>query len=200
MQVTDAPAALEDRVLDAALVLVARWGVAKTSLGDVAREAGCGRATIYRAFPGGKAHLFQALAERELSRFSAQVSVQLDDAASLEDALVAAIRASATFVAGHDALQFILAHEPGLVLPYLGFHQVDRLYRAASTLAGPHLLPHLTPEQTPWAVEWVVRLVLSYLFTPAAGTDLASERDARHLVRTYLLPAFAPTNPVPIGS
>ena len=38
--------------LDAALACVARVGVAKTTLDDVAKEAGCARATVYRCFPG----------------------------------------------------------------------------------------------------------------------------------------------------
>ncbi|MGZ4705878.1 MAG: TetR/AcrR family transcriptional regulator, partial [Acidimicrobiales bacterium] len=45
---------LADRILEAALRCVARWGLIKTTVDDVAREAGCSRATIYRAFPGGK--------------------------------------------------------------------------------------------------------------------------------------------------
>ena len=40
------------RVLDATLTCIARVGVAKTTLDDVAREAGCSRATVYRYFPG----------------------------------------------------------------------------------------------------------------------------------------------------
>ena len=34
---------------------IARWGTAKTTLDDIAREAGCSRATIYRLFPGRQA-------------------------------------------------------------------------------------------------------------------------------------------------
>lgn len=184
---------LECRILDAALVLVARWGVAKTSLADIAQEARCGRATVYRTFPGGKAQVFTALAHREIRTFQARLTRQLDEAASLEDALVSAIEESAAWVGGHEALQFILAHEPGLVLPYLGFNQVDRLYAAAARFAGPHLVRFVDVEQAPWAVEWVVRLVTSYLFAPAEGVNLADREDVRRLVRTYLLPALAPT-------
>jgi hypothetical protein len=44
----------EQRVVDALLACIARWGVSKTTVEDVAREAGISRATIYRLFPGGK--------------------------------------------------------------------------------------------------------------------------------------------------
>ena len=196
---TDGPAGLEDRILDASLALIGRWGVAKTSLSDIAHEAKCGRATLYRAFPGGKEHLFRSLAHREITAVSRQVTAGLGAAQSLEDALVAGISESASFVVNHRGLQFILAHEPGLVLPYLGFTQMDRLYRAASLFAGPHLVRFVDVELTPWAVEWVVRLVVSYLFNPAAGFDLTSEADARRLVRSYLLPALQPVQPPPVG-
>ncbi|MEA2588672.1 MAG: hypothetical protein QOH66_1599, partial [Actinomycetota bacterium] len=51
---TDRVATQEQRVIDAALRCIARWGIAKTTLDDIAREASCSRATIYRLFPGGK--------------------------------------------------------------------------------------------------------------------------------------------------
>src|SRR5207237_771201 len=59
----------EQRVIDAALRCIARWGVSKTTLDDVAREASCSRATIYRQFPGGKDALLGAIARTELARF-----------------------------------------------------------------------------------------------------------------------------------
>ncbi len=53
------------RVLDAALTCVGRVGLAKTTLDDVAREAGCARATVYRCF-ANKQQLLVALVGREV--------------------------------------------------------------------------------------------------------------------------------------
>src|SRR3954447_11197066 len=72
------PVPLEDRVIDAALRCVARWGIAKTTLDDVAREAGCSRATVYRVVPGGKDGLIEAVATREATRFFAALAQRLD--------------------------------------------------------------------------------------------------------------------------
>lgn len=47
----------EHLVVDAALACIGRWGLAKTTLDDIAREAGISRATVYRRVPGGKAGL-----------------------------------------------------------------------------------------------------------------------------------------------
>src|SRR5215468_8757844 len=37
----------EERILDAAAALLVRWGYRKTTIDDVAREAGVGKGTIY---------------------------------------------------------------------------------------------------------------------------------------------------------
>ena len=60
------------RLLDAACTCIARVGVAKTTLDDVAREAGCSRATLYRYFPG-KQQLLGALVAREAASLRRQL-------------------------------------------------------------------------------------------------------------------------------
>ncbi len=44
---------VRERLLQATYDCVARWGLAKTTVEDAAREAGVSRATVYRYFPGG---------------------------------------------------------------------------------------------------------------------------------------------------
>lgn len=195
-----ATADLEARILDAALVAVARWGVTKTTVADVAKLARCSRASVYRAFPGGKDHLFAALGSRELTAFFARTGALVDATDSLADALVVGVVEAARFVAGHDALQYLLEHEPGVVLPVLGFKQVDRLYRAAGIFARPHLARFVGPDEAAWAAEWIGRLVLSFLFTPSPDLDLTDAADASHLVEQFLLPALAGPAGSPIAS
>src|SRR3989442_7620911 len=89
MEMNDS-SALSDRILDGALACVARVGVAKTTLDDVAREAGCARATVYRSFPGRLA-LFRALLDREVAGLSARALAAADEAETLADAVVAVI-------------------------------------------------------------------------------------------------------------
>ena len=183
---------VEERILDAALVLVARWGVTKTAIGDVAKEAGCSRATLYRAFPGGKQHLFLALATRELLTYRGAIIDAIDAADELGDALTRAIVVAARLLHDHDAAQFILEHEPGLLLPFLGFHQVDVVYRETGRVFGPHLERFLPPDRAEWAAEWVARLFITYLFNPHERRDLSVIDDARTLISTFVLPAFVP--------
>lgn len=184
----------EERILDAALVLVARWGVAKTALGDVAKEAGCSRATLYRAFPGGKQHLFRALATRELLTYRAAIIDAIDAADELGDALTRALVVAARLLQDHDAAQFILEHEPELLLPFLGFHQVDVVYRETGRAFGPHLERFLPPDRAEWAAEWAARVFITYLFNPHERRDLAVIHDARNLIDTFVLPALLPVS------
>ncbi|SHL11352.1 transcriptional regulator, TetR family [Bradyrhizobium lablabi] len=52
-----------DRILDAAQRLFVRYGVKRTSVDDVAREAGIAKGTVYLSF-NSKAELFAAIADR----------------------------------------------------------------------------------------------------------------------------------------
>jgi AcrR family transcriptional regulator len=57
------PPSVRSRVLDTALELVGRYGLAELSMDELAAAAGVSRATLYRLFPGKEA-LFAALVQR----------------------------------------------------------------------------------------------------------------------------------------
>ena len=59
----------EERLLDAATTLLMRWGYRKTTIDDVAREAGVGKGTIYLHWKD-KNELFRAAIWREQQRYS----------------------------------------------------------------------------------------------------------------------------------
>src|SRR5205814_6413277 len=102
----------EQRVIDAALRCIARWGIGKTTLDDVAREASCSRATIYRLFPGGKDALLAATTRGELGRFFSGLARTFDEAADLDDLLVGGILYASRPLAGPWARQLALAYVP----------------------------------------------------------------------------------------
>lgn len=192
---TGAPSAvdgetLEDRILAAAIRCVARWGVAKTTLDDIAREAGCSRATVYRVVPGGRDALLEAAADRELARLFHRLDAELAAAADLEDVLVTCVHRAAEDVAANEALQYLLAHEPEHLLPWVAFDGLDPLLQAAVAFAHPHLARHLPDGQADEVGEWLARLLVSYVLEPVEGTDLTRRADAEHLVRTFVLPGI----------
>lgn len=180
---------LRDRLLEASVVSVARVGVAKTTVAEVAKLAGCSRATAYRVF-SGKHGLLAAAASRELTSFEVRLGRRLDRAPTLEEALVIAVVESYRELAGHRALQFVLRNEPGVVLPFFGFHHTDEIYAAVGRFAVSRLSRFLEPTPAAWAGEWVARTVLSHLFHPGDDVRLGHQPDARRLVIHYLMPAL----------
>ena len=179
----------QERALDAAVELVARWGVAKTTLGDVAKTAGMSRATLYRAFPGGKDQLFGLLAQREVARFLAVATDACDAAPDLATALTDALHAASTHLATHGAIRFVLDHEPELAVPVLGFGEMDRLLKLVSRAVAPHLV-RFTTDEASWAAEWCARLFLSALVNPTPAWDLTDRAVCARLVDRYLAPAL----------
>ena len=180
-----------ERILDGALRCIARWGVGKTSLDDVAREAGCSRATVYRVFPGGKDALLEAVAAAEVAKFFASLDRRLSDAESLEDLLVVGISEAARALNAHPALQVLLAHEPEVVLSHLAFHQADEVLQAVSAFAAPHLARFLGDhDESVRAAEWVARIVLSYTTNPTSAVELEDPESVRRLVAKFVLPGL----------
>ena len=188
---------IDRRILDGAMRALARWGVARSSLDDIAKEAGCSRATVYRAFPGGKDTLLLAVVADEVSRFTAELRSVLAGADTLEDLLVSGMTFAVRSMTGHDVLQLLLAHEPELVLPHVSFAGLDRFLAVASQLAAPHLRRFMDDELALRTGEWLTRLVLSHTLSPGSSPDLTDPGSTRSFVRSYVLPGL--TSP-PTGS
>jgi AcrR family transcriptional regulator len=188
----------EARVLAAALSCIARFGPSKTTLDDIARESGVSRATIYRAFPGGRDTLFDAVLAREVERFFAELRVVLDGCDDLEDLLVAGLGGAMRFLLDHQALHSIVSLEPVLLVPQLVFHRLDTVLGLASAFAAPYLEPHLGPaDDAAGAADHLVRVVLSYALNPGDRVDPHDEASIRRLVRRHVLPGIAPVGGEP---
>ena len=187
-----ADATAERPVIDATLRCIARFGVGKTTLDDVASEARCSRATVYRLFPGGKDRLLEAVVLHETARFAAGLRDAVAGIDDVEELLVAGVGYAARHLKHHDALQFLLAYEPELILPLICFRQLDVLLAIATDLAGPHLAPYVGEGEAARAGEWLARIVVSYLVAPSSGFDLTDPDSVHRLVRAHVLPGLAP--------
>ncbi len=180
------------RLADAALQCIARQGLSKTTLDDVARAARCSRATVYRVFPGGKDGLISAVVDTEVARFFSALALRMGAATDLEDVLVAGMTEAAQRITHHRALSFLLDHEPELVLPHLTFSQMDNILAASSAFTAPFLGRFLDHDEAQRVAQWAARIVLSHLSCPAEGVDLTDEVRVRRLVRTFMLPGGRP--------
>jgi AcrR family transcriptional regulator len=76
-----------ERILDAAQRLFVRYGVKRTSIDDVAQEAGIAKGTVYLSFKS-KAELFAAIADRLCANTRADAQRIILDATPLVERLV----------------------------------------------------------------------------------------------------------------
>ena len=182
------------RIVEATLRCIARWGQAKTSLDDVAREAGLSRATVYRLVPGGKDNLLVLVSTYELNRFFLSLHDAVQGVDTLEDTLVAGVTTAAHHLEHHGALKFMLDHEPEHILPLFAFKNLDRILANVRAFAAPYLAPWLG-EEAGHCAEWLARIVLSYTCAPSPEYDLTDEASARRLVRTFVMPTLEPVQP-----
>lgn len=203
--VADRPAprdGLEARIVDATLECIGRWGVGKTTADDIARAAGISRATLYRAFPGGKDVAFEAVLQHEVARFFTIVTARLDDARTLEDVVVIGFVEASRFLRDHEALQYLLANEPERLGPFRAFHQLGRAVEIAAAATAPHLRSFLADDAAALAAaDWCVRLFFSYALNPSPSLDLTDEVAVRRFARTHVLPALgAGSDPHPASA
>ncbi|MDQ1505231.1 MAG: hypothetical protein QOD57_2958 [Actinomycetota bacterium] len=173
------------KVVDGALRAIARFGLTKLTVDDVAREAGVSRATLYRYFPGRGAVL-AAVVQAETERLERGLDEALGEVATLAEALTAVGGFGARAFAGHEALQHLLATEPGTVLPHLCFAGADSLLGVAAARIAPHLCRFMGPLEARRTGEWLARIVLSYGLAPPPG---AAETAVLSVVREFVIPA-----------
>ena len=186
----DGPASLEDRIVDAMLECIGRWGITKTTADDIARTAGISRATLYRAFPGGKDVALEALLQRETARFFASVTVPLEHATTLEDTVAIGLVEAARFLLDHGPLQYLLTHEPERI-ELSSSSGLGSAYAIANAFVVPLLRPYVADDATAtFAADWVVRQFFSYALVPSPALDLTDEAAVRRFVRAYIVPAL----------
>jgi AcrR family transcriptional regulator len=186
---------IEDRAVRATLACVARHGLAKTTFDDVAREAGCARATLYRYF-GGKRQLVRITLVREAARLAASVREAGDGESTFEDAAVAMVVRAARELREHEALQFLFAFEPELVLPHVTFDAGNRFLVGAGSAVAPALTRFLPADRADRAGEWLARVLLTHALSPTRPIDLTDEAATRALVRELVLPGLVVSKPI----
>lgn len=181
----------DDRIADALMRCVGRWGLAKTTIEDLAREAGVSRATVYRIFPGGKPAIVQHAMHLQVADLVGLLTVELSEVDDLEDCLVTAVVTASTFLGQHEALSFMRAHEPVVLEQVLGFDRLDALFLTAATLVGPVFARFLDDEHAREVTVWMTRVIVSHLSTPSDLLDLTDPIQVRAFVRTVVVPGIA---------
>lgn len=116
----------EDAVLDATRRLVLAHGMQRTTLTEIAQEAGVSRMTVYRRWDG-LSQVLGAMMQREWDRLldldPASLAARAEQAASVREFLIDEVLAGVDAMRRSELLASLLTHDPELLLPYL----VERL-------------------------------------------------------------------------
>lgn len=177
------------QIADAALRQFELFGVARSTMEDVARRAKVSRVTVYRRFPGKDA-LIDAVAMRELRRFLERLDEAIADIQDPGDMIVEGFVFTLHAVRTHRLLQRLLESEPEAVLPHLTVEGAPFIAAARGFIVARsrQLDPERDPADANTVADIVVRLILSYLLTPQATVDLDDPAVARAYARRYLRP------------
>jgi len=151
---------------------------------DIAREAGAGKATLYRYFPN-KAAVVDALVRRENERFTRRLTRAVTDGDGAAGKIEAAFVAALDFLRSHPMLNKSLREEPDVLLPYLTLRSGPMVETGMRIFAGVIQegvrSGELRPVHPEWAAETLFRLVMSFFSLP----PLAIRVDDPEQVRQY---------------
>ncbi len=190
-----APGSSGSKILDAVVACAARWGIEKTTVDDVAREAGVSRATVYRLFPGGKPSMVEMATNREAVVLLGEAMERISAGDTLEDAVVEMIRGGYEVLSSQAVLTYMRTNEPTKLRTFFSFERMDALLRIAGEVVSPSLEEFLDPDQARTVVVWVTRLVVSHFVNPDPVVDLLEPATARHMATTFILPGIALSSP-----
>jgi AcrR family transcriptional regulator len=180
-----------ERVVAAAEQCFARYGVAKTTVEDVAGVAGISRATVYRLFPGGRDEIVLAALLASAHEFLPQLPARLRSARSIADSIVDLIMSAVTWMRSEPWRAALLSAPMSRALsaedaaaPYALCSAFIAPYFDAARAAG------LVRAQVGLddAVEFVVRVIHSLLVVP--GHRDRDDAEMRRYLRTFVLPAL----------
>jgi AcrR family transcriptional regulator len=197
----DHPDEITTRILGATLEQAELVGIRRTTMEDVARRSGVGRATLYRRFPT-KAALIDAVVLAEVRRFLEGDVAARSCAASLEDRLVYSTVFAVTFLREHSLLKKLLRIEPETILPsltvdagaILDFATDRSAAMLRSEIYGTARTTRAQQRHLRTVAELQTRLTLSFIVTPHTSINLTSIDDTRAYVRAYLLPMITATS------
>ena len=187
-----APDPALDAVLDATVDCIARYGLAKTSLSDIAREMGVVPSTVYRKVLTVENAVRLVMAReghRQLARMPEVV-------AGVEGPRVITVFLAETITAAlHHPMVAKILHDESDWMGRLATRTLDERLADGAAVAAPFLASAMDAgfvrRQDPMALaHWIVRISTICLLSPPPG-DLRAALDA------LLLPMLTPTTAAP---
>ncbi len=182
--------ASEAKIVDATLRCLARYGYAKTTVDDIAREAGVSRATVYRLI-GGKSQLFDRALIWEVTRIRDRAARLAQDITDLADRVTTIFVATSRELLAHEVVTTLLSHEAEAIVSYCAVHG-EAIVQAAADVFAPLFTGQVTPQHARTIAEFLARITISTIGSAARWIDLSNPQEVRDLVVGYVLPRSHP--------
>ena len=185
--------ATDDEVVEALLVagrdLIEAFGIRRLRMDDVARQAGYGRATLYRRF-ATRDDLVWAVVNGEIRRTLLDIARHIAPISDLRDAIVEAFAVTLERVRANVLMRRLLQIEPELLLPHL------TTGGAGALAIGRGLIVSLLEEgrsrgelrriDAEITAELMVRVAHSMLLTPQGPVAIDDPVALRRFAKTFI--------------
>jgi AcrR family transcriptional regulator len=184
----------DERILEAALAEFERHGIKRARVGAIAKNAGVGRATLYRSYPDKDA-LVTAVLTAKVDLSLAALDQVMIDYETVEDRVVEGFVVMLKSFRNDSLLQRLIALEPESVTPWLTVKGGPILALAREHLAKVMQSADLRlPADLDIEVvaEMAVRLLHSLYATPQ-GLIGRDDKSSREFVRRYLVSTLFPS-------
>jgi AcrR family transcriptional regulator len=181
-----------DRILDTAEAIYSKPDGLGSTMEEIARAAGLGRATLYRHF-SNRDELLLAVIEREAQLIAAKVGRKIRHIESPGEHIIEGMIQAMREMKKNKLFNNVLGAEAGSVVNRLLFAS-DRMVNIGLNIVLPvvqraHETGKLkTDLEFELLVEWIMRLLSSLLSVPS--TQLKTEGDIRYLLQKTLLPVL----------
>lgn len=158
-----ADATARDRLLDATVEAAATHGLARLSVGDVARQAGLSRQTLYKHFASKDALVAEAVL-RESQEMVAAIVAAAEAHDDIQGALEAGILTTLLLTREHPLLDRLVRTEPEALLPLLLSDGGPVTLAVRSVIEGivATRMPALSPLELRRTADLLSRVLISY--------------------------------------
>lgn len=189
--------AMSERILDAAVELVAASGLRHLTMDEAASRAGVGRMTVYRRF-GDREGMIDALAARESRRCLAELDRAVDPSLPVAEGIARGFVASLGLVRSHPVLARFARHEPEAALTALNANGgailiMGREFVAARLRDAQARGDLDSGVDASHAAELLVRLGFSFLLMPESALPLDDPDATAEVARALIAPVLGQT-------
>lgn len=189
------PDVARERLLDAAETCFSRFGISKTTVEDIAKQAQVSRATVYRYFPGRDA-VVSGVILRETERYLEQVRPRVESQPDLGSAILEFVGVTIRAAKRDETVGLLFNSDEGLdsvgIIEGTSvslFEMVTAFFTPIFAERSEEVRSEVSAED---ATEWILRAVLSFL--TVSGPKRRSQAGLDSYLRRFLLPALVHTS------